>query len=1040
MKIRFDTSDYERNVDKRTTEKKDVPVQKTGNRNGYKVDISGKVMDNSAYTGQGKTAEEIMQNAEQQKDEIALQRNYMAVMSNCMSEEDFAKLQEEGFSPGSTKIEEVVTIVDKIKASLLQAGVSVKGYTDTVDKDTLAEITGSETFAKALSDAFEEQGIPLTEQTAQNAVQAWEEAGALKELSEGASKYMVQNEKEPTAENLYLAQFSASEKGSRKQKGYYQDEAGYYAKKAGEINWEALKPQMEKIIEKAGLSEEKNAEEYAKWLVERGIPLTERKLKDFVRLQKIILPKTEQEMAKAIAGAVSDGKNPKEADMVDGRSLWEQAADIWEKVNHISGEAVDRAAEMAEGQEISLKRLYMVQERMDKGSLKNLEEEPLIHVSARRTLEEVRLQMTIEANRELLKSGYAIDTAPLEELVEALKNIEEEKSRQLFSGESIEEGIKRAGLYENTLKILEKIPTLPISVVGKTGFIKENFTLTKISEEGTALKAAYEKAATEYETLMTEPRKDLGDSIKKAFRNIDELLNRLELETSQANQRAVRILGYNSMEITEENIDRVKAADQALRNVIQKLTPAATLTMIRDGKNPLTMNVEEMDDYLSGQERGNDRETEKYSRFLYKLEQKKEISQEEKDAYMGIYRLIRQVEKSDGAALGSLLKQGSELSFQNLLTAVRTIKNNGISVSVDDAFGTLEAMQEKGVSITDQIKGAFAKGNRQKEGNRDREKSDKEKYDTGLIREIYHNLDKEILISEDKAKQAWQKEQLSQIRKLHDVEDQVFQMLDALDEPVTVDSILAAKGFLKSTSDMWRRVDESAKRYGERRAVKESSKEDSLKAWERALDTLEESFTDKESALTAWDALTESAKDIVEEDTFERETIDSISVKEMGLLYKQVSFTARLAKEEEYEIPVRTESGITAMRLKIIRSEEEKGRIEASFEDETAGKITAGIEVEQQEIKGFLVYSKETGKEKITQALSELKLQLSRMGFQAENISAIQGESLRMEKQELSFLKKGNEETDISTKELYQIAKALITTVKKIPDKEGVLL
>ena len=77
---------------------------------GFALDISGTVTDNSAYAGHGRTAEEVMQKAG--IEDITARRNYMAVMSNSVSDEDFAKLQEEGFHPGSTEIDTVVTIVD----------------------------------------------------------------------------------------------------------------------------------------------------------------------------------------------------------------------------------------------------------------------------------------------------------------------------------------------------------------------------------------------------------------------------------------------------------------------------------------------------------------------------------------------------------------------------------------------------------------------------------------------------------------------------------------------------------------------------------------------------------------------------------------------------------------------------------------------------------------------------------------------------------------------------------------------------------------
>ena len=84
---------------------------------GYTLDISGTVTDNAAYgMGELKSADDVMQDAGQK--DIALQRKYMAVMSNSMSAKDYEKLQEEGISAVDTDIETHVTNLDKIKANL----------------------------------------------------------------------------------------------------------------------------------------------------------------------------------------------------------------------------------------------------------------------------------------------------------------------------------------------------------------------------------------------------------------------------------------------------------------------------------------------------------------------------------------------------------------------------------------------------------------------------------------------------------------------------------------------------------------------------------------------------------------------------------------------------------------------------------------------------------------------------------------------------------------------------------------------------------
>ena len=76
------------------------------------------------------------------------------------------------------------------------------GYTDQIDADTLREITGSEAFARELSRQFRKQDIPLTEENVRNAKKAYDKATELRELTDGAAKYMVENQMEPTIDNL----------------------------------------------------------------------------------------------------------------------------------------------------------------------------------------------------------------------------------------------------------------------------------------------------------------------------------------------------------------------------------------------------------------------------------------------------------------------------------------------------------------------------------------------------------------------------------------------------------------------------------------------------------------------------------------------------------------------------------------------------------------------------------------------------------------------------------------------------------------------
>lgn len=672
MHITFDNTPSS-NVDRVTTAYQTASQAAGKAVGGYALDISGKVTDNTAYGFfeshgvHGRTAEEVMQAAGGQ--DVAQYRNYMTVMSNSMSDEDFAKMQKEGYRPSDMDMEDTVTILDTIKAELIKAGVNVTGYTDSMDMDRLAEITGSMAYAQQLSQAFAREDVPLTEETATAAMEAFSRGIELTELSEGAAKYMVTNRMEPDIDNLYLAEHAGAVDADRQGRGYYPEEInGYFARKAGEPDTEKLRQQIEKVIERAGYEVNEQTLQDGIWLVEKGVPLTEESFRAFEELQEVKLPQSEEELFTAIAGALAEGKSAGEANLRDGRSIYRRAADC------------------LEGYEEQYRRV--------------LTSEPTgENVKARRLLEEIRLHMTVEANVKLLRSGFSIDTAPMEETIEALKKLESEEA-----------GIEKTPLElcrETTEKVRE-IPFLPAVSLGRLLSLGEPLNVENVYETGKTVEEALKQAGEAYETMMTAPRADLGDSIKTAFRNVDALLENMGQELNDENRKAVRSLSYANMELTEENLLAVKGADKVVRRVVEKMTPGAVLDMIRDNINPLKASMEELQEYLENRN-SYEEESEKYSRFLYNLEQNQEISPEEKDSFIGIYRLLRQIEKSDGAALGKLVNSQAEINFANLLSAIRAGKVRGVNITADDHFGSLKEAVSKGVSIDAQIERAYSR-------------------------------------------------------------------------------------------------------------------------------------------------------------------------------------------------------------------------------------------------------------------------------------------------------------------------------------------
>ena len=1030
MKIDFQSMGASQNVDVDKTSKSTASsARKADTESGYKVDISGTVMDNAAYgTDELKTAQDVMQDAG--RTDVALQRDYMAVMSNSMSTEDFAKLQEEGYPPGSTTVETTVTILDEIKATLAQSGVAVAGYTDDISDEQLEEITGSVSSAAMIEQKLRENDLPVTEEQIDSVEQAVEQVEHMTGLSEGTMKYMLLNDMEPTIDNIYKAEYSSANGGARQSKGYFTDSAGYTAKKADSIDWQQLEGQIEKIIEKAGLEVNEETKANSRWLIEQGIPLTEDTIRQLGDLKEIEFPMEREAIIDSVIAAVSDGKDAKQAVLTENESIVKQAVNISEHIKSISDEAATIVADQDE--EVTIENLYRAQQQIEEGrqqAVPSAKATSYEAIAAQRMLEETRLQMTIEANIKLIKSGYSIETAPLEELVAKLREAERDYYSTLFGEEEQNDIDGKISLYKRVTSVMVGIRTLPASVLGKMSTESAAFTLSHVYNEGVARKALYDRAGETYEALGTAPRKDMGDSIQKAFRNVDTLLAEMDLEANESNRCAVRILGYNQMSIDAESVQKVKEADQALQRVMEKMTPAATLEMIRDGKNPLSADIYQLAEEINTETTVE--ETEKYSEYLWKLEKNNEITAEERAAYIGIYRLFRQIEKSDGGVIGTVLQNEQPLTLKNLLSAARSSRASGMDVSVDAAFGTLESVSGIEDSISAQIEGYY---DSLAQEILDKLSPDKlQNMSFGMNTTIETFAEKLRGAEENQeTEQAYLQEQMQELNAAYEAEDYVLNELLQYDQPITADHIIATAALMNQRGSAFRQILEQAEQMDESSDPKGKGLKERLM---ESVERLQESMDDEESAKTAYEELTKAGEQILSESADSQ--IYAVDVKSMGLLYKQLSMAASLSREGSYEIPIELNGEMTSLHLKIIRNSAEQGRVSVTMQTEELGQVAAQFRLSKGQVTGYIGSDSKSGLEKLSGMEQSLKETLQTESREVGELSFIHSKELDINKFEQGIAKeaKSTSDTDTNeagTKELYEIAKAFLISLKNI--------
>lgn len=374
----------------------------------------------------------------------------------------------------------------------------------------------------------------------------------------------------------------------------------------------------------------------------------------------------------------------------------------------------------------------------------DIQNQTLREVTALRQLEEIRLSMTQSVAVRMLSVDINIDTRELAQVVAKLRNAEAQLTQEMFAKQGVAPTEENKAIYQQMQADLQTIGTAPAArlgvlagtdalqsvtvhgfaklvqeenqIGGQAGDMQRRMSdnnvpdgMADISTQTIRRSADFAAMERGYEALGTAPRADMGDSIRKAFSNIEDILTDMNLPVDEEHTRAVQILGYNRMEITEENIAQIIEYDRAVNDMLAACHPNAVLSMIRDGINPLDMTVDELNQTLRDKNyKAGVKETDDFATYLRDVEKRGQISAEERAGYIGLFRVFKQLEKSGDREAGYLFANNSRLTVRNLITAMRSRKAAGMEAVVDDSFGMLADLQTRGEKMDDQIARAYA--------------------------------------------------------------------------------------------------------------------------------------------------------------------------------------------------------------------------------------------------------------------------------------------------------------------------------------------
>lgn len=971
-------------------------------------------------------------------------RNDMIVTASTTTSDDYKAAKDDGYDV-------IVTETDKIKAVLAKAGVDISIYGDDLSREQLTDITGSQTEAAMLVNQMKAYDIPATDDNIKAGTDAIDRAKSLTNISNETKAYLVRNNMNPTISNVYKATYSSSQVQNYKQKvgitdnvkqlyddNQYGDKgAGSQGKISDEL-FEELKPQLKQILEEAHIDSSDENLNQCRWLIDEDIAVTP----DNVLLANQIDGITaagenvsSDFYARAVTEALAMGKKAADATMSqDGLTF-----DMAKKACDVLGEATADDIVTLESDNIpvtieNLSKLIAARGKDSAASQASAnkaldnqitDSRDARLVTAQRKLEEARLSMTAEANLSLIKKGVSIDTEPIERVVELLKQQENKYYGALFGESSVEASDDRVRMYNNVCDIFNQMKQQPAYVLTLES---ADDTVYELYTAGKAMKQSLEAAASGYETLMTSPRADMGDSISKAFQNVDDILKELQIDTSESNRRAVRILAYNSTDITEDNIRQIKSVDEQVQRALNDMTPAVTIEMIKRGISPLDMSMSDISETARRIKSENpDERDEKFSEFLWKLEKKNEISEEERDSYIGIYRLISQVEQSDGAVIGSLVNQGADITMKNLLTAVRVRGKSAMDYKVDDTFAGVDSVS-RGIKIDSQIESAYHTNClRDVLDTLSPEKMEFVQDDSWLemtpeqLRQAVYEANEDSALSEQYAT-----EQLRQFNQAVSVPENVYAFLEKYDVKTTAVNLMAASRLMKNPSEavrnLWERGDSATARA----------------LLDETLRRFSESVKNPKELAQAQETLADTAEHVMDSMIIEDRHTGSIDIRQMKLLCSQLRIASNMSRQENYIVPIETADGVTGMKLRIVRGEDKKGLVDIFLEDKKCGRVAAYFEAKENSVSAMIVTDDEQTKKLFEDNITMFEAGISD-GEQRVRIDVALEHDISAKESMASDTKSATESEkqpdgseSVQTTRLYHIAEQFIVNVQRV--------
>ena len=811
-------------------------------------------------------------------------------------------------------------------------------------------------------------------------------------LSDNEAIYLLKNNMALSKENIYKAHFSGVK----------------LAKGIDEKVLADMEGQLSKVVEQAGLEISEDTMNATKLLVNNDIPVTTDNLRKYMDM-KHYMGQTPEE-----AGI------PEKVELASQEDIDARALKFYEDVKSIDIKQVYHMS--AEGKTITIAAAVKYTEEqaksLDENELVNLDLTDKEAVTAMRQMEEIRLSMTSAMAGKLIKMDMNVDTRELSKVVSMLKNIELKMTKDAFYAQGAFPTEHNINLYQEVSSKVNAISKAPASVVAAP-LMGEAFTVEGLHRrvapamamedgamEGQAGQGAaanqafsivgqFETVRRSYEAVGTAPRRDMGDSIAKAFSNVNDILQEMDMPVNYETQRAVRILGYNQLEITEANINQIIDYDRQVNDMLNTFYPEAVIGMIRDGINPLDLPIDELNKKIRDKNYNNGvTEAKNFATYLRDMENQGELTPEEREAYVGMYRVMEKLSRSGDREAGNLFANGSRLTVRNLITAMRSRKAAGVDVGIDDSFGMLQDMTVKGKKMDAQIEGAF-------------------EMTTAISAEDELDVAETYKLLKDSV----EKFMVENSVELSAVNIRAVNAM--LNQPGSIYSLVSEllSKMKFSTNTKAELIDEET----ENMADSMSGEDVPVNIADFAMESILEHLRGSEEMSLKYEDLRANLTELMYQ-WGAAGTLTQMDIATIKTVNAGFNIMSTMAKQDKFSIPVETEQGTKVMNLTIKKNGENPGLVEVSMNTVAYGEISAAVKCDEKgALIGQLVSDSSEGNFALKEKEDGFKNTLQASGYDATRVTVG-----TMSEAKLMTV------NGITSEKLYQVSVAVVRAVASI--------